>query len=332
MRRAPERLSATAPAPRLQFDRQTECGYCIADGVGLVVGHMDRFVERAVGGLTYKSRWSQIQESSFGSLLCTAGIPEKVTSVVCFKPFAAIGKACESWVGFRSWPLIKVVITRAVGTTFSRKQQAIRLQGLPQIVYMCVGTFQKFKSLRKRCTPIQVPCLTITFHPNKSVSVPFFALRDDAIVSCGTDIPDVPRQATLRDSVKDIAKQNEMSRFRNRPLAFMDLFVSPHQAAHAPVVEKQENPSIRDDRARRLHEKLARKALMGTCVCLASVAYGAIHFLCWINNFVFPSDGEMWAWMASASSLIFSGVLWAILVGLDWQFAGCLWFWDKLLQ
>jgi len=36
--------------------------------------------------------------------------------------------------------------------------------------------------------------------------------------------------------------------------------------------------------------------------------------------------------MASASYLVFSGVLWAILVGLEWQFAGCLWFWDELLQ
>lgn len=179
-----------------------------------------------------------------------------------------------------------------------------------------------------------------------------------------------------------------MKKFAKPELAFMDLFVSPHQAAHALVrgEARESHGAIRDDWAQRLREKLARKALrpfpsllsyiegltqvinktgrpnerlkmhkdlvtdhasnwpdhgllrvsgdevMGTYVWLASVAYGAIHFLCWINDFVFPSEGEMWAWVASASYLIFSGVLWAILVGLDWQFTGCLWFWDELLQ
>lgn len=78
-----------------------------------------------------------------------------------------------------------------------------------------------------------MPCLTVIFHPNKSASVPSTSLLrcDDAIVYCGTDIPDIPRQATLRDSVKDIAKQNEMSRFINRPRL-------PEEKKPALVIEK----------------------------------------------------------------------------------------------
>ncbi|KAK0618914.1 hypothetical protein B0T14DRAFT_602852 [Immersiella caudata] len=73
---------------------------------------------------------------------------------------------------------------------------------------------------------------------------------------------------------------------------------------------------------------------MGPCVWLASVAYGAMHFLCWINRFFFPSDAEMWAWIASASYLVFSGILWAILASLDldWQWVGRLWAWDDHLR
>ncbi|KAK0715399.1 hypothetical protein B0H67DRAFT_645158 [Lasiosphaeris hirsuta] len=156
-----------------------------------------------------------------------------------------------------------------------------------------------------------------------------------------------------------------MKKFAKPELAFMDVHVSPHQTAHAPVSgeARESHGNICKDRARRLREKFARKALcrfpsllsyiegltrvtnetdrpnerlkihknlvadhasnwpdhgllrvsgdevMGTCVWLGSVAYGASHFLCWINDFVFPSDGEMWAWTASESYLIFSGVL-----------------------
>ncbi|KAK5659081.1 hypothetical protein OQA88_1170 [Cercophora sp. LCS_1] len=160
-----------------------------------------------------------------------------------------------------------------------------------------------------------------------------------------------------------------MKKFAKPELAFMDLFVPPHQTARAQGSREattESHGNFRYDPVRRLREELARKALlrfpslsgyiqdlvtdnasnwpdhgllrdsgdgiMGTCVWLASVVYGAIHFLCWTNNFVFPSDREMWVWMASAGYLIFSGVLWATLVGLDWQFAGCLWFWGDLLQ
>jgi len=187
-----------------------------------------------------------------------------------------------------------------------------------------------------------------------------------------------------------------MKKFAKPELAFIDLFVPPpkpeaavHSSASGGARKSRGIDNIRDHRARRLREELARKALrrfaplssyieqptdltapinefgrssgrlkmhkdlvsdhasnwpdrgllrmsgdgaMGTCVWLASVAYGAIHFLCWINNFVFPSDKEMWAWVASASYLIFSGVLWAILISLDHLFTGCLWSWDELLQ
>jgi hypothetical protein len=140
-----------------------------------------------------------------------------------------------------------------------------------------------------------------------------------------------------------------MKKFAKPELAFMDLFVSPHQAAHSTVSgEAREcHSNIYADRARCLREKLACKTLrrfpsllsyvqglarltdetdrpnerlkmhedlvtdhasnwpdhgllrvwgdgtMGTCVWLVSVAYGAMHFFCWINDFVFPSDGEM---------------------------------------
>ncbi|KAK3364564.1 hypothetical protein B0T25DRAFT_443028 [Lasiosphaeria hispida] len=72
--------------------------------------------------------------------------------------------------------------------------------------------------------------------------------------------------------------------------------------------------------------------LISVFVWLASVMYGAVHLLAWLTRFAFPSDVERWAWGASAAYLIFSGVLWAVLVYLDRIFAGCLWSWDGLLH